>query len=331
MNIYDIAEKANVSIATVSRVMNNQGVVSAKTREKVLAVIEDNNFYPKLAAAANKSKEIAFFTTPKSLMVESSIIAGIGEAAFLNKSSVRLCAIDDIPRKSPEMKNFIQDKGIGAAIFTMLPYSAEHFFEFSSIVPTILLFNRIDEFPVNYIRADQYRGGYLAIQHLVAMNHQNIGIVDEVNYSIDHLERIKGVFDAVKEFNLSAFKPHHLINVANLEEVDMYSQIDHLLEQTPEITALFVANDHFVPGLYRHLRKRDIRIPEDLSIIGADDIPGSVDLYPPLTTIRQPVKLMSMKAAQYVIDLMHGHKDPSEPMQETVDVQLVVRSSTKRI
>ncbi|QGQ98315.1 LacI family transcriptional regulator [Paenibacillus psychroresistens] len=331
LNIYDIAEKAGVSIATVSRVINNQGTVSAKTREKVAGIIQNYNYTPKLASSLNKSKEIVFFTSPQSLLFENSIISGIGEVAFSNKLSIRLCALKDIPRKHSDLQDFISERGIGAAIFTLLPYSEEHYYDLSQLVPSVLLFNRIDSFPVNFIRGDHYKGGYLAIQHLVQMNHRHIGIIDEVNASADHQERLKGVHDALKEFNISTFKEHHLINVAHLTEMDICSQIDHLLEQNPQITALFVANDNFIPGLYRHFRSKEVRIPEDISIIGADDLPGSIDLYPPLTTIRQPVKLMSSKAAQYLIDILTGHHDAAATLQETFDVQLVVRGSTRKI
>ncbi|GGD90238.1 LacI family DNA-binding transcriptional regulator [Paenibacillus nasutitermitis] len=330
MNIYDIAEKAGVSIATVSRVMNNPAAVSAKTRDKVLEIIQSANFMPKLGANLNKSRDLAFFTTAQALQLENSIMAGIGEVAFAEKLNIKLCPLDELPKKRNELAGFFAEKGIGGAIFTSVPYNEEHYNDVARAVPSILLFNQLDAYKVNYIRADHHKSGFIAIQHLAHMNHKHIAIVDEFK-SADHHDRLAGTREAGVTFGLGDFTEDHLINVSNLDEMDMCAQIDHYLLRYPQTTALFVANDHFVPTLYRHFRSRGIRIPEDISVVGADDVPGSADLYPPLTTVRQPVKQMSMKAAQALIDIMHGLNPPEQAVEEVYDVQLVVRASTRRV
>lgn len=330
MNIYDIAEQAGVSIATVSRVMNNPSAVSAKTREKVTAIMNAANFTPKLGVNPGRSRDLAFFTSAASLLVENSIIAGIGEVAFAEKLSLRLCAIDDLPRKAAELPAYFADRGIGGAIFTTLPYSEEHYTEMAAAIPCVLLFNQLgDGHEANYIRADQRKAGYIAMQHLAHMNHRQIAIVDEFR-SADHRDRLAGAREAVADHGLNGFNEEHIINVSDLSELDMCSQVDHYLLRYPDTTALFVANDNFVPALYRHFRAKGIQIPEEISIIGADDVPGSADLYPPLTTVRQPVKWMSMKAARYLADILLGIGEP-KLLQDIVDVQLVVRASTRRI
>ncbi|MBB6670666.1 LacI family DNA-binding transcriptional regulator [Cohnella nanjingensis] len=330
MNIYDIAKEAGVSIATVSRVLNNPAAVSAKTREKVTAIMNQANFTPKLGTNQGKSKDLAFFTSSSSIQVENSIIAGIAEVAFFEKLSIKLCSIDDLPRKSADLASYFADKGIGGAIFTTVPYTEEHYRDITKAVPCVLLFNQINEHSVNYIRADHYKAGYMAIDHLLQMNHTRIAIVDEFR-SPDHRDRLRGAMEAIATNKLEGFDENHLINVTHLNEIDMCLQIDYYLERYPETTALFVANDNFVPTLYRHFRTKGIRVPDDFSIIGADDVPGSADLYPPLTTVRQPVKQMSIKAAQYLSDMIHGLKAAEQPMQEIFDVQLIVRASTRKL
>lgn len=339
MNIYDIAEKAGVSIATVSRVLNNPAAVSAKTREKVLLVIDEANFTPKLGTAGGggssapaplRTKDIGFFTTERALPLESHILAGVAEAAFADRMGVKLCSLDGLPKKPGEAAGHMAELGIGAALFTSIPQSPEYYREIAAAMPSLLLFNRLDLPDVDFIRADHKKGGYLAIQHLVHMNHRRFGIVDEFR-SADHKDRLAGAMEAIEAFGLREGNEDPVIRVADMNETDMCSQVDHFLLRYPDTTALFVANDHFVPILYRHFRARGIRIPEDISIIGADDVPGSADLHPPLTTIRQPVKQMSLRAAQILVDRLHGTIPPEAAVQETFDVQLVVRASTRRL
>ncbi|MBW7456361.1 LacI family DNA-binding transcriptional regulator [Paenibacillus sepulcri] len=330
MNIYDIAKQAGVSIATVSRVMNNPAAVSVKTREKVLEIIHSANFMPKLGANLNKSKDLAFFTTAQSLQLENSILAGISEAAFAEKLSIKLCPLDELPKKRNELAGYFAEKGIGGAIFTSIPYNEEHYNDIARAIPSVLLFNQLKDYKVHYIRADHRKGGFIAVQHLAHMNHKHIAVVDEI-HSADHHERLAGVREAMETLGLQDFTENHLINVSNLDEMDICAQIDHYLLRYPQTTALYVTNDQFIPALYRHFRSKGIRIPEDISVVGANDVPGSSDLYPPLTTVRQPVKQMGMKAAQTLIDIIHGLNAPEEALQEVFDVQLVVRASTSRV
>lgn len=330
MNIYDIAKEAGVSIATVSRVMNKPEAVNVKTRDRVLQIMDRYDFSPKLGASVQRPKELAFFTSTRSLPVESSIISGIGEVAFAERMCVKLCALEDVPKKKEDLQAYFAEKGIGGAIFTTVPYSEEHFAELASAVPAVLVFNRLQTVRVPSIRADQRKGGYAAIQHLAAMGHAHIAIVDEFT-SPDHYERLAGAREAAADCGLRDFGEEHLIRVRDLEDADRCAQIDHYLSRYPSTTALFVANDHFVPTLYRHFRIKGVRIPEALSIVGADDVPGSADLFPPLTTIRQPVKQMSMAAARYLIDRMQGAVQATEPLDEIYDVQLVVRASTRML
>ncbi|MFD0712481.1 LacI family DNA-binding transcriptional regulator [Paenibacillus sp. GCM10027626] len=330
MNIYDIAREAGVSIATVSRVINKPEAVNIKTREKVLEIMNSKNFAPKLGTSVQRPKEMAFYTSAQSLLVEGSIIAGISEVTFAERMGLKLCPLEDIPKKPSELDSYFAEQGIGCAIFTTPPYSEEHYAHIASVIPSVLLYNRLKTADVSCIRADHHKGGYAAIQHLATMSHTDIAIVDEFK-SPDHHDRLAGAREAAAAYGLPDFNEERLINVTELSELDMCAQIDHYLMRYPSTTALFVANDNFVPALYRHFRARGIRIPDDLSVIGADDVPGSADLFPPLTTIRQPVKQMSMTAARHLIDILHGTTSQTEPVREVFEVQLIVRASTRKL
>ena len=328
-NIRLVSERAGVSVATVSRVVNNRTDVSEELRKKILAVIEELNFSP------NKGAKRVFnigvvLTQEKPLMDEyfSELITGM--SAFAGTESADLSIImNSGSRKRSLLKQIRERRCDGVCLFAGdMPQIAE--LEKAQI-PVMMLNYPYRSDKIGFVNNESYGGETDALEHLIELGHRRIAflamdmVADET-----HQHRFKAYNDALKRHGIEKDEKLIIDHIPTLHGQEAgYLQTMQLFRQASDVTAVVVSNDTMAQGTYKACWETGRKIPDDISVVGFDDLSASAYLNPPLTTVAQPLYEIGYKAANYLYLYLSGTL--AELPGETLSTKLVIRNSTARL
>lgn len=291
MKLKEIAKKANVSISTVSRIINNQGNFSEETRKKVLDIA---NEHLKPGVAPSKLVGIAyqiviivpgnsdFFDNDPSTSADLNHLReefeAYGHQIHIAKHSADL-------QSSPAYKLLSHEKADAAIIFD--PMAGDKLFEELERldIPYLLTNGRTYKLGHNYIDYDNRKGAYEVIRYLHGLGHQGIGIIAGPRNHLVNVNRLDGCKDAFRDLKLP-WSESHVVTGA-FDPAHGYEAVKQLMREEPSITAIFTLNDILAFGAMKGLAELGIRIPKDVSLVGFDDLKLSEFMVPPLTTVRR--------------------------------------------
>ncbi|WP_127584260.1 LacI family DNA-binding transcriptional regulator [Paenibacillus koleovorans] len=333
MNIYEIAKQANVSIATVSKVINGKQDVGQATREKVLKIIQDNNFKPKVSVTSLKN--IAVFAPmgeshPMSTPYYSSVLSGIGEVAFDEDYTITLVSTNRIPRKEQELLKFCQQRKIDGGIFLLLTMEDSYMAKLAHKLPMVSISRPFDAFPIGHVEADNLGGGYQAVRHLVEYGHAQILLLLPSQKYHDHQMRLQGGEQALRESGLVKH-PGSLNHTMAMSDMDLQLHLERVMGQEPRPTAIFAGMDQEAIRIMRLLQTIGLRVPEDVSVVGFDDLYFAANTSPPLTTIQHPVYEVGKEACRTLIRMIEKQEDAAYTDKVLPSTKLMIRSSTRNI
>jgi LacI family transcriptional regulator len=328
LTLEDIAHLSGVSRSTVSRVINANSNVKEETRQKVLQVIQNINFQPNLAArglATGRTNVIGLVIPAgvSTLFADPyfpQLIQGISTACNAHGYSVMLwLAEPEYERRtiSQILHNGLVD-GVIVSSTLMDDPIVKSLYE--SKMPFILI-GRHPTLDVNYLDIDNVQAAREVTSHLLYIGRKRIATITGPQDQIAGYDRYQGYLIALQERN-HRVNPD-LIADGDFSEAGGYAAMLCLLQHKPD--AVFAASDMMAFGAMRALREANLRIPDDVAIVGFDDIPASSKAEPPLTTIRQSVHSMGAMAVDTLIDII-DHPG-SETRHIIVATELVIRSS----
>jgi LacI family transcriptional regulator len=333
ITIVDIAKKSNVSIATVSRVINNKSEgVSEKTRKRILNVIDECGYKPNAMArglVTKKTKTIGLIIPDITNPFFPEIARGAEDGASTRGYNVFLCNSDDNLEKENEYISALKEKCVDGIILTTSANSnQEHFMTLmNSGIPISIIDEGLDAVDADIpgIFLDNYEGGYLAAKHLIDLGHKRIAcITGPLNLKNDR-DRLEGYKEALKDSKINI--DNSIIMQGNYKIAGGIENAKKLLSK--DITAIFACNDLMAYGVYQVLKSNGYKIPDDISVVGFDDIQLSALLDPALTTIRQPAYEMGLESAKMIIKLIEGKNIRKKVINFKPD--LIVRKSTGKI
>lgn len=325
MNIHEVAKAAGVSIATVSRVINGKRDVSQETREKVMKIMKQMNYKPKYTTTS-VIDYIGVFVSAGSLATpySSTLLDGISEVVFDQQLSIALMSSSKIPKESTEFVNFCRQRCISGGIFIASTLEETYIKELGRQFPLVVVGNKLDSEYVGSVRSDNFSGAYNAVKYLIACGHKKIMLVmANFNY-IDHIERFEGAKKALSEANME-LNPFNIMNSDKLSDVDLSYSLDFSIKNSyPD--AIFVGGDYEAIRVLRILKEKGIKVPEDMSIVGYDNIPAAACSNPPLTTVNQPVFKLGSEAAKMLLKMISNKKyKPKNILLQEND--LIIRES----
>jgi len=330
VTLKDVALQAGVSHTTVSLVLHGEKKISGKTREKVLATIEQMKYHPNYNArslAKGKTNTIAIMASSFSSHFVMDIIKGIenesAETEFdLNQYSTRA----DKNKEIKQIKSIIYGRRADGIIMISLLPDEETLKEFkNSNTPVVFIERKIEGF--SSIMTDNEQGGYLAAEQLIKSGRKNIGIIYghlDCNDCLNAKERYTGFMQAMKDYGVTYDKS----NSANTwyEFDDGINVCREMFERGARPDGIFCASGDLVAlGFMKEASRLGIKIPSDLAIIGYDDILASSMVSPSLTTIRQPIMKMGQEAIDITIRTIKG--EIKKPVNITFEPVLTVRES----
>ncbi|MEW5961685.1 MAG: LacI family DNA-binding transcriptional regulator, partial [Chloroflexota bacterium] len=271
----EVAQKAGVSIKTVSRVVNEQGEISEATRERVLAAIGELGYRPSRIARAmvtQRTRTVGFIIPDITNPFFSEVARGIQDTAQANGYNVFICNTEEDPAEHLQILYSLADQGVDGLIIFSSVVGDEDLNHFADSFRPIVAINRLTDHPhISRIIVDNYRGARLAVDHLVARGHTAVGMLSGPSgISLGRIRRVEGFCDGLAAHGLP-LRDEWLVKVPPGMSHGREA-VHRLLTGYPEITALFCYNDLLALGAIRACRDLGRRVPEDCAIVGFDDI-----------------------------------------------------------
>ncbi|MNZ92049.1 Catabolite control protein A [compost metagenome] len=327
--IRDVAKYANVSISTVSRVMNAPESVVLEKRQKVLEAIEALQYQPNAFARGliyKKSQTLGVMIPDIENPYYAGLLRGMQDAAVLYSNSLMICNTDrDKERTVAYVQSFFE-KQVDGIIFASDSLHTEYYEEMQRYrLPFVLASTNAPEFNIPSVDIDDEQGAYDAVQHLIESGHRRIGMIGfPLGETISGQPRYDGFCKALREAGLES----HVNNIEFAEHrfEHAYQAAALLLARCPELTAIFAASDEFAMGAISYLRDNGKSVPEQMSVIGFDNIRMASMFIPKLTTIEQPTYDIGYRSVLKLHELITT--GGVEVMREKLPHQLIVREST---
>ncbi|NPV54605.1 MAG: LacI family DNA-binding transcriptional regulator [Firmicutes bacterium] len=336
-SIYHIAKEANVSVATVSRVLNNKPDVSEATRQKILELIHNGRFEPRVVKNKADTLGVIYHWIAHSFgnYYVFDILSGIVDAAASFGFNVLL--IPDMPRDIRDLGTYLKQRHVQGVIH-IAPMSDDVWLSRIGVarIPQIVVGGRCDRYNISYVDSDNVDGAREAVRYLLNFGHRRIGFIGGQMQQSNHVDRLTGYRAALHDAGIQC--DERLIFLIDDESAWVSGEGGkqgalYLLSQPTPPTAIFVASGHCIMGALSAINDLGLKVPDDVSIVGYDDIPLASYTVPPLTTVRQPIYELGKKGAEELlclIDDTSGNRDV-EPKRIVLHAPLIIRQSVKPI
>ncbi|AYV23174.1 substrate-binding domain-containing protein [Vibrio mediterranei] len=323
--IYDVARKAGVSPSTVSRYLNRTTFIAKDKVDTIEKAIFDLGFKPKGRKAQPKTKRnmkigvvAPSFDTP----YVSRILYGMDRRMRNHSYDIIIETTNwEQSRERHELQDLVS-RQVDGIIVVGGDLAEEDIAALTGKIPTLLMCRR-GKGILPLINVDNEMGGYLATNHLVQLGHKKIMHLTGPSGNIDSENRIAGYLRSLKNAGLVA-EPGMVID-GHFESRNAFQNLTTALKGGAKPTAIFAANDHSAFGVIQALHQYGLRVPDDVSVIGFDDLPIDEYYIPRLTTVRQPFAEMGEIGVRYLLDLISGNK----PNYDIPPVQVIIRDSTQ--
>jgi LacI family transcriptional regulator len=329
-NIYEVAELAGVSLATVSRVINPGAKVSEKTRQKVLAAMEQLGYKPNSIAqslATRSSNAVGVLVSELHGPFFGAMLSAIEKTFKAHGKFVLVAAGHSNEAQEREAIRFLVSRNCDALIVHVeaLPdkFLVDHDHDKT---PLIVMNRKVRGLADRCFSLNNELGGYLAAQSLLKLKHRRIAYVSGPLDFVDAKQRLAGHRRALEEAGVKF--DERLMLEGDYHETGGQDALNTLFEQGVPFTAVVCANDDMAAGAMAAAHERGLELPRDLSIVGFDDSPIARYVYPKLTTIHYPISDMANMAARWV--LKHVYEQQQGEVKQAFEPKLVSRDSVGR-
>ncbi|MBM7646633.1 LacI family transcriptional regulator [Scopulibacillus daqui] len=326
--IYDVAEKAGVSIATVSKVINNTGKISDKTKQKVLKIMEEINYQPSVVASALTGKQtntIGFLIPDIANPFHAEMARSVEDRGHELGFSVVMCNTDGNLDKEAQYLEWLQRKRVDGIILGSAAQNNAIIKELiKQEIPAALIATDMPSLSVNAVLVDDFLGGYQAISHLTSLGHTDIAFLAGNLNNVMEKERLRGYKQALQEAGAAFDRKNLLTN--NFSFDDAKRSMKKLIESGRRPTAVFAFNDLLAIGAIHGAKEAGLKIPDDLSVIGFDNTLLAAVNDPPLTTIAQPIQDMGRTVTDLLVKEIKGGNTVKQRV--VLLPELVVRQTT---
>ena len=327
-NIQQVAKQAGVSVATVSRVLNGQNTVSAKTKMRVEEAIKKLNYEPSLLGRNLRTSEsrlllILIPTISNPFYLE--IIKGIEQVAISQNYNILLCETDSNPNKENIYFDLVRKK-MADGIITMDPaVNVETLKKLAENYAVIQCSEYEECTGIPYVTIDNEEASYRAVKHLIQIGHHKIALMNADEKYLFARQRKMGYKRALEENGIT-LRNEYIISTPNLGFENGQHGMKKILNLQDRPTAVFAVSDLLAIGALKEINAAGLHVPNDIAVVGFDKIDFSNMTNPTLTTIAQPMRKMGNVAARMLIEKIKGEEVESI----LLDHELVIRESTSR-
>jgi DNA-binding LacI/PurR family transcriptional regulator len=341
VTLADIAAHAEVTSMTVSRVINGNGYVHPETRERVLRVARDMNYRRNGLARGLKrqrTETIGMVIGDIANPFAAELSRGVREVLEKRGYSLFICVSEHTAREDIQAFDSLADhRADGIIVATRASKISNDRLQelIDSGIPVSLIGRDFRHPHADLVTADHLKGGYEATAHLIGLGHKRIGFIGVSLTQTIRLKRFQGYLEALNEHGLKVDEKL-IVGGGGSGQMPGYSTeemgydgMSKLLAMRKPPTAVFARNDFTAMGAVNAIKRAGLRIPEDVAVVGYDDIPMASHISPTLTTVRQPTIEQGRLAAEFLLQRIEGdHERPRE--EKAFDCQLIIRESTQK-
>ncbi len=337
MTSQDVADLAGVSRTTVSFVLNDvkRFNITPDTRKKVLNAVDTLGYIPNASAQALASKRantigLVMTRSPQYIASDNfmpQIIGGLLDIVKIYKLGLLIEWVDQ-GNQTLTYRQLVQAKHIDGMILLTPRNDDEGLKELEALGIPVVLMGNVNGSKFASVDIDNRLAAKKGISYLIGLGHKHIACVLNATLTYSSArERFQGYKDALSEAGLSFNE--NLVRIADFNPASGYEQMKSLLESDQDFTAVFIASDNVAMGGLAAINNAGLRVPEDISVLGFDNIPWASYANPPLTTIHTPAQELAQSSCMLLIDLMQD--TPRHSRKITIDTQLIIRNSTQQL
>ncbi len=329
VTIKDIADIAGVSVATVSLALNNCKSISKNTSFKIHAIAEKLNYTPSALARGlvkKKTNTIGLIVSDITDPFYADLARGVEDKAFENGYCVMLCNSDNQPDKEKTYINLLTEQHIAVLIIVPVENDVKSVSIASKAnIPVIFADRKISDSTISSVSANNHKGAYEGIHHLIQLKHTKIACIASISFNFSTIsERLRG-YKAVLSDNSISYDERY-ISLSNGRIDGGITSTYSLLKLLPKPTAIFAMSDVVAFGVIEALMKEGYKIPEDISVLGFDNIYYSEFFRVPLTTVHQPKYEMGEIIFNLCLEKIKNKKDIYKEI--VLDTRLIIRESS---
>ncbi len=333
--IRDVAERAGVSTATVSRAINEPRSVSDKLQEEVMEAIEELDYKPSSVAKGlktNKTNTLALVITDNESPFYAKIMRGVEDVALENDYSLFVSNTDEELKKEKLYLENLQDKSTDGIILAPTGRPDEVLNRLlESDVPIVFIDRWLEKLKdrVDTVLAQNVEGSYQAVDYLLKKGHERIGIITGVEQVVSSEERLEGYKKAFRDNGLPI--NNELIVEGSYTIEGGINALKTLLSLKERPTSVFVTNGKMTMGALKLLREKGYTCPDDLSLVSFDDFEWFSILNPPVTAVRQDSYEIGTKSADLLLKKINSENNESPGSVHRIETELVIRNSVKKV
>jgi LacI family transcriptional regulator len=326
---YDVAQRAGVSQATVSHILNNSTTISLpeETRQRVLAAMTDLGYIPDRAARSlrtNKTYTIATIIPDITNPFYPTFVRGIQDITKQNSYDLIIYNSDGILDEERQSLNSVKQNRVDGLI--VVPFHLEENNLLEVNIPIVQLIQKpLVPTVLDSVFIDNVAAARKVVEHLIERGHTRIGMIAGEENTPPRQNRILGYQQAIAEHHIPL--DEILIRGGDFTEKGGYETMQEILRISPSVTAVFAANDLMAMGALTAIHEAGLRVPQDIAVAGIDDIPAAHLVTPSLTTITQYQQNIGQRAAEMLFERLNG-SETGAPRSIEMPFSLIVREST---
>lgn len=335
MNIRDVAKKAGVSTATVSRVINESGYVKEETKQKVLAAIAEAEFVPNAIARSlsiRDSSSIGVIVPDIANEFFSSIISGMGEMASNNQYNIVLFDTGEMQEREHQCLQIAESQRLSGLLITPVSEldmeTRDKLIQFEDKgIPVVLVDRNMKNSNLDGVFVENHAAAYKGVEALIHAGHRKIAIITGPSTSMPGKDRFQGYKAALAEHGLD-LREEYIVS-GDFKIIKAYEQTKKLLQLPDPPTAIFASNNQTSLGVLKYLTEQGIKIGRDISIVGFDQIESLKIIDYRLSTIERDAKRQGYEAMAMLIDKLSHKQSKSSGRKIFVPYEVVLRGSER--
>jgi LacI family transcriptional regulator len=328
-NVKQIAKKCGVSVATISRVINHPESVLPETRERIIAIMNELNYVPNEQARSltlNRTNTIALLIPNILNPLYPQIAKGVEDISHQKGYNLLLCNTEQNVLKEQNYIDMLIKRKVDGLILTSSLLNKEYIEKIRlHKIPLVFIGQNIDNVSANMVFTDYELGAYQAITHFLEIGYKRIAFITAPINQLESIEKQKGYEKALKEYSIP-IDNRYIIEGDN-EVEGGYFAAKKLLLLNPVPEAIFACNDLMAIGAIDAIKNEGMKIPQDIAIIGFDDIKMASLVEPKLTTVSQPVYKMGLISARLLFDSIENKEEEGYYQKIYLEPKLKIRKS----
>jgi len=322
-----VAEKAEVSVNTASRAINNKPDINEETKKRVLQIAKELGYTRNAAAVALRTKKtgtIGVVIADNRNPFYAEVLNGMEEAARKKNYHIILANTQRDYKNEEEAMNLLLAKRVDGLLIAPVQGKDDDIKNLiDANIPFVIVGRDFENIDLDAVYNDEVKGGFLATEYLIKKGHKNIAFINGFLHKSPARSRLEGYKKALKKYKISF--NNTLVSVGDIDVKDGYKRTKQLFEKGLDFTAIFAYNDMMAFGSMQAIKEKGLRIPEDIELVGYDDIPFSSLISPSLTTIKLKKQDLGVESVKLLFSRINGIRKKTKKIM--LDVELKIRET----